>query len=51
MPTRSQFVEFLIDQLQPLGGVSARAMFGGWGVYLDGRMFALVAEDTLYVSR
>jgi DNA transformation protein len=50
MPARSQFVEFLIDQLQPLGGVSARAMFGGWGVYLDGRMFALVAEDTLYIK-
>ena len=48
MPAKSQFVEYVTEQLQRLGAVSARAMFGGWGVYLDGRMFALVAEDTLY---
>lgn len=50
MPGKSQFVEYLTEQLQPLGAVRARAMFGGWGVYLDGRMFALVAADTLYIK-
>jgi DNA transformation protein len=25
-------------------------MFGGWGFYLDGRMFALVAFETFYIK-
>lgn len=30
------------------GVVSARKMFGGYGLYRDGLMFALIAEDELY---
>jgi DNA transformation protein len=30
------------DELAPLGAVSARKMFGGFGVFSDGVMFALV---------
>jgi DNA transformation protein len=48
MPKRSEFVEYLLEQLAPLGEVSAKAMFGGWGIFRDGRMFALVAAETLY---
>ena len=33
-----------------LGGVEARRMFGGWGVYHRGLMFALVSDDTLYLK-
>ena len=36
--------------LAPLGAVSARAMFGGWGFHLDGRMFALAAFETFYIK-
>ena len=50
MPAKSEFVEYLTEQLQPLGAVSARAMFGGWGFYLDGRVFAIVADDTFYLK-
>jgi DNA transformation protein len=25
-------------------------MFGGWGLYREGRMFGLIAEDTLYLK-
>lgn len=46
MPRRSEFVDYLVESLTPVGDVEARAMFGGWGFYLDGRMFALVAFDT-----
>lgn len=48
MPKRSEFVDFLLEQLSPLGDVAAKSMFGGWGIYHEGRMFALVADDTLY---
>ena len=50
MAAQSEFVEYLTGQLQPLGEVSARAMFGGWGFYLDGRMFALVLHEIFYLK-
>jgi DNA transformation protein and related proteins len=50
MAQSSEFVEFVLESLQPLGGVSARRMFGGYGIYKDGLMFALVADDQLYLK-
>lgn len=41
-------VDHSLDLLQPLGPVRARAMFGGYGLYLDDLMFALIAFDELY---
>jgi DNA transformation protein and related proteins len=48
MARSSEFAEFVVESLQPLDGVSARRMFGGWGIYKDGVMFALIAYDQLY---
>jgi DNA transformation protein len=42
------FIAHLIDQLGAFGPVSARAMFGGFGLYSRGVMFALIAGETLY---
>ena len=50
MAKRSEFVDYLIEQLAPLGDVSAKSMFGGFGIYYEARMFALVAGDTLYIK-
>ncbi len=46
----NEFVTHVVDMLEPLGPVSARRMFGGYGIYLDRLMFALVASDTLYLK-
>ena len=45
----SAFVEFVRDQLRPWGGVMARRMFSGQGLFRNGTMFALVHDDTLYL--
>jgi len=44
------FRSFVLDQLDELGRVTARAMFGGVGLYLDGRFFGIIARDTLYLK-
>jgi len=44
----SGFVESVLDLLSAWGGVSARRMFGGHGLFRQGRMFALVFGDVLY---
>jgi DNA transformation protein len=46
----NEFVTHVLDLLEALGPVSARRMFGGYGIYLDRLMFALVANDTLYLK-
>ena len=45
-----RFVDSVLGLLLPLGPVRARAMFGGWGVYLDDTMFALIADDELFLK-
>lgn len=40
--------DHLADLFAPLGGVSIRRMFGGLGVFRQGLMFALVADDVLH---
>ena len=44
----SELVLFLCESLAPLGSVSARRMFGGYALYCDGIVFALIANDVLY---
>lgn len=47
----SGFVQECVDRLnEVLGYVKARGMFGGYGVYHEGRMFALIANDQLYLK-
>ncbi len=48
MPVSSAFVDSVLGGLLPLGPVRARAMFGGWGLFLDDAMFGLVAGERLY---
>ena len=50
MADRSEFVDYLLDLLKPLGGVSARRIFGGYGIFRDGLMFGLVADDQLFIK-
>ena len=48
MATVSELVRFLCESLTPLGAIAARRMFGGYAVYCDGVVFALVAHNVLY---
>jgi len=50
MAKENEFVTHLLELLEPLGRVQAKAMFGGFGMYLKGLMFGLVADDTLYLK-
>lgn len=42
------YVVDVLELLEGLGPVQARAMFGGWGLYLGGRMFCLIAGERYY---
>ena len=45
-----EFIDYVMELFGPFGTVRTRRMFGGYGVYLDGLMFAIVSEDTLFLK-
>ena len=50
MAVSDDFVNFVADQLSRWGPVSIRRMFGGAGLYRDGKMFGLIADDVAYLK-
>lgn len=45
-----EYAAYITELMQGLGPVSTRRMFGGYGVFLDGLMFGLIADSTLYLK-
>ena len=50
LQTRSDFVDHVVETMREFGPVTAKAMFGGWGLYHEGLFFALIAEEALYLK-
>jgi DNA transformation protein len=46
--SEASFLEFVKEQLAPLGAIRVRRMFGGHGVYLGDAFFAIVHKGRLY---
>jgi len=42
--------EYVVDQVSSLGEVTVKAMFSSWGLYLDGRFFAIANDGVLYLK-
>lgn len=49
MAKKNEIIEYFVhDLLGHVSGVTSRAMFGGYGLYRDGFIFAITVEDELY---
>ena len=48
MAVSQSYREFVLEQLGRVTPVRGKSMFGGVGIYAQGRFFALIAEDRLY---
>jgi len=49
MSKNASFHDYVVDDLLgDFSGVSSRAMFGGYGIYKDDTIFAIIAEGELY---
>lgn len=49
-PVEKEFTTYIVDLMQSIGPVNAKAMFGGYGIFLDGLMFGLIADNVLYLK-
>jgi len=43
-----EFLDHIVELLAPLGEVSGKSMFGGYGLFHDGTMFALISGTGLF---
>jgi DNA transformation protein and related proteins len=50
MASSDPFVARILKLLTPLGPVEARRMFGGHGLYLEGTIFAVIFDRTLFLK-
>jgi DNA transformation protein len=48
MTVSESYKEYAVDQLGKLGFVTLKKMFGCAGIYYDGLIFGLLADDVLY---
>lgn len=49
-PPGDDFAAHCVELLQPLGAARAKRMFGGHGLYVDGLMVGLIAQEQLYLK-
>lgn len=49
MATKDSTIQFLLDQLRGIE-VSARKMFGEYGLYCDSRIVGLICDDQLFIK-
>ena len=50
MASDQEFVDFLVDQMQDVGDISFRKMFGEYALYCNGKVVALICDNRLFVK-
>ena len=50
MSSQQKTVDYIVEQSAGAGTMTAKKMFGEYGLYCDGKIMALVCDDQLYVK-
>ncbi len=51
MPKDSSYMEYIVgDVLGHISGITAKSMFGGWGIYQDGVIIGIIVDGELYLK-
>lgn len=50
MSSSAEFVEYVTGNMSDAGIVTARKMFGEYAVYCDGKTFALICDNQLFIK-
>ncbi len=50
MATDKAFVDFVLDQIENAGEITAKKMFGEYGVFSNGKIFALICDNKLFIK-
>ena len=50
MATDKDFADYIMDQLSGAGEVTCKKMFGEYGIFLNGKMAAILADNQLFIK-
>lgn len=50
MASKQSVADYILEQIAGAGTVSAKKMFGEYGIYCDGKIVAFVADDHFFVK-
>ncbi|MGD1842846.1 MAG: TfoX/Sxy family protein [Thermonemataceae bacterium] len=50
MASDQAFVDFVLDQIENVGEVTAKKMFGEYGLYANGKLFGLICDNKLFIK-
>jgi TfoX/Sxy family transcriptional regulator of competence genes len=50
MASNQNFLDFVLEQIKNAGEITAKKMFGEYGIYSDGKLFGLICDDKLFIK-
>ena len=50
MSSQQKTVDYILEQSAGAGTVTAKKMFGEYGMYCDGKIMALICDDQLFIK-
>lgn len=50
MASDQEFVDFIVVQIQKVGVITAKKMFGEYGIYCNDKMFGLICDNKLFIK-
>ena len=50
MACDQNFVNFVIEQIKNAGEITAKKIFGEYGIYADGKLFGLICDNKLFIK-
>ena len=50
MVSDSEFVDFVVDQIENAGEITAKSMFGEYGPFSGRKIFALICDNKQFIK-
>lgn len=50
MASDKEYVDFVVGQIENAGEITAKRMFGEYGIFSNGKIFALICENKLFIK-
>ena len=51
MAVPDEYIDYIMDQLKPVGEVSPKKMFGGVGIFMQGKMFGMLNSKGTFLLK
>lgn len=50
MASDQKFVDYIVEQIEYAGKITAKKMFGEYGIYADEKIFGLICDNKLFIK-